>query len=96
MQQIVIEAMRCGPDDYASYCDKKMTRTKKNGARKQPVNTLELQVCMVPSFASKHGSEQVIVVCAQLMIQNRSCTVCAQLILQCASINTSHGEKTRS
>ncbi|XP_028401436.1 unconventional myosin-VIIa-like isoform X2 [Dendronephthya gigantea] len=41
--QIVIEMMKCGPDDYASYCDQKMTRTKRNGSRKQPPNTLELQ-----------------------------------------------------
>ena len=37
--------MKCGPDDYASYCDQKMTRTKRNGSRKQPPNSLELQVC---------------------------------------------------
>ena len=36
--------MRCGPDDYASYCDQKLRRIKKNGVRKQPPNSLELQV----------------------------------------------------
>ncbi|CAB4023868.1 unconventional myosin-VIIb, partial [Paramuricea clavata] len=43
VEQIVIEVMKCGPDDCASYCDQKMTRTKRNGTRKQPPNTLELQ-----------------------------------------------------
>ena len=45
VEQIVIDCMKCGPDDYTSYCDKKLTRTKRNGSRKQPPNTLELQVC---------------------------------------------------
>jgi hypothetical protein len=41
--------MKCGPDDCASYCDQKMARTKRSGSRKQPPNTLELQVneCMI-------------------------------------------------
>ena len=51
VQQIVIEAMKCGPDEYASYCDQKMTRTKRNGSRKQPPNSLELQV-----YACKYRS----------------------------------------
>lgn len=41
---ILIETMRCGPSDHVRYCNEKMLRTRENGGRKQPPNSLEIQV----------------------------------------------------